>query len=304
MATENPSFSSQSPNVDEKDIPQTQPSAPSNATSALTATAPSYSPIYATAQSSEMTGLSNPANLADNPSMTTAPPQISSSSTSPPPPQPGAVPLFHKTPESSPQRVQQHQQQDQTQFHPPPPAPAPKTSVEPTPAPAPVSVLQPQSPSSTDPPIITTPPTFRPAPSPATQTQTTTGNINPNPNRKPTPRATASYSYQPGAGYNYPSSYSYSPSPSQTQPLPQVQPLNPQQPQLPNSTTTPYTSIYSPPSASAAGSASLPFHNTGTEPNSEEGLWGSAKSWLQSTGNKLAEVEAEVWRRINEAHDK
>jgi hypothetical protein len=40
------------------------------------------------------------------------------------------------------------------------------------------------------------------------------------------------------------------------------------------------------------------------EAESEAGLWGSAKSWLQTAGNKLAEVEAEVWKRINDAHDK
>jgi hypothetical protein len=36
----------------------------------------------------------------------------------------------------------------------------------------------------------------------------------------------------------------------------------------------------------------------------EQTFYESAKSWFQSAGNKLAEVEAEVWRRINEAHDK
>lgn len=29
----------------------------------------------------------------------------------------------------------------------------------------------------------------------------------------------------------------------------------------------------------------------------------TAKAWMQSAGAKLAEVEAEVWKRINDAHD-
>lgn len=29
-----------------------------------------------------------------------------------------------------------------------------------------------------------------------------------------------------------------------------------------------------------------------------------AKGWMQSAGEKLAEVEAEVWKRINDAHGK
>jgi hypothetical protein len=31
---------------------------------------------------------------------------------------------------------------------------------------------------------------------------------------------------------------------------------------------------------------------------------GTARSWMQSAGTKLAEVEAEVWKRINDAHGK
>jgi hypothetical protein len=37
---------------------------------------------------------------------------------------------------------------------------------------------------------------------------------------------------------------------------------------------------------------------------SGSGFMANAKSWMASAGTKLAEVEAEVWRRINEAHDK
>jgi len=39
-------------------------------------------------------------------------------------------------------------------------------------------------------------------------------------------------------------------------------------------------------------------------PDEEEGFMGTARSWMQSAGTKLAEVEAEVWKRINDAHGK
>ena len=31
----------------------------------------------------------------------------------------------------------------------------------------------------------------------------------------------------------------------------------------------------------------------------EEGMWDTAKKWVQSAGEKISEAEAEVWRRIN-----
>lgn len=36
----------------------------------------------------------------------------------------------------------------------------------------------------------------------------------------------------------------------------------------------------------------------------EDGIYNTAKSWLQAAGSKLAEAEAAVWKRINDAHDK
>lgn len=42
----------------------------------------------------------------------------------------------------------------------------------------------------------------------------------------------------------------------------------------------------------------------GQEDWSGSGFLASAKAWMASAGTKLAEVEAEVWRRINEAHDR
>jgi hypothetical protein len=75
----------------------------------------------------------------------------------------------------------------------------------------------------------------------------------------------------------------------------------------PNSTSTPYAALYQPP----ASSSQLPLyqhqgHGADEFDSAQEdgGFLASAKSWIASAGTKLAEVEAEVWRRINEAHDK
>ncbi|GAB1200760.1 hypothetical protein APSETT444_010139 [Aspergillus pseudonomiae] len=54
-------------------------------------------------------------------------------------------------------------------------------------------------------------------------------------------------------------------------------------------TAPPYSPIYATAEPARAG---------------ESGFLDNAKAWFWSAGNKLAEVEAEVWRRINEAHDK
>jgi hypothetical protein len=35
----------------------------------------------------------------------------------------------------------------------------------------------------------------------------------------------------------------------------------------------------------------------------EEGFMGAAKGWLRWSGNKLAEVEKGVWKKINDVHD-
>lgn len=35
----------------------------------------------------------------------------------------------------------------------------------------------------------------------------------------------------------------------------------------------------------------------------EEGFIGAAKGWMRWSGNKLAEVEKEVWKKINDVHD-
>jgi hypothetical protein len=61
-----------------------------------------------------------------------------------------------------------------------------------------------------------------------------------------------------------------------------------------------------------SGAAGLPLHYSsgggggassifpeGDEPS----FLSTAKGWMQSAGSKLAEVEAEVWKRINSAHD-
>lgn len=35
----------------------------------------------------------------------------------------------------------------------------------------------------------------------------------------------------------------------------------------------------------------------------EEGFIGAAKGWMRWSGNKLAEVEKGVWKKINDVHD-
>lgn len=35
----------------------------------------------------------------------------------------------------------------------------------------------------------------------------------------------------------------------------------------------------------------------------EEGFMGAAKGWMRWSGNKLAEVEKGVWKKINDVHD-
>lgn len=80
----------------------------------------------------------------------------------------------------------------------------------------------------------------------------------------------------------------------------------------PNSTTTPYSSVYPPaPTVGSSRPQGLPLYGgneSGGGANSifgedeEPGLFNAAKGWMQTAGTKLAEVEAEVWKRINDVH--
>lgn len=101
-----------------------------------------------------------------------------------------------------------------------------------------------------------------------------------------------------------PASY-YAPSPQQ------------QQQTIPNSTSTPYLSTYQPPSSYGstyvAGSGpGLPlsqseqsssggsiFDGALGEGTTGQDILSTAKSWMASAGNKLAEAEEEVWRMVN-----
>ena len=220
----------------------TEPSQPPNA-SAI-ATAPSYSPIPATAQPDQppapqpgaapslpvptATTASQPADHLSATPTTTFP---TTSSQSPPAPQPGAVP----TPASTV------------------PAPGSQSSVPPPPraGEAPSSSL-PTTATATGAPAVTTPAAF-----------------------------TQSYAYH---------------RPSHVHPVP-------------NSTSSPYSSVYQSPGPSS--SQGLPLHGSSSGgggassifPDDEPGIMDTAKSWMQTAGAKLAEVEAEVWKRINSAHD-
>lgn len=94
----------------------------------------------------------------------------------------------------------------------------------------------------------------------------------------------------------------------------QQQQQYPQYQQPPNSTTTPYSTVYPRhPSMPTTTSTSYqsPYSNPYTNNNimqdeldtGEKGFLDMAKGWMQTAGEKLVQVEAEVWRRINEAHD-
>ena len=82
---------------------------------------------------------------------------------------------------------------------------------------------------------------------------------------------------------------------------------------VPNSTSSPYSSVYR--TSSDAGSSrpqGLPTHYNSSGgggasdifPDEEPGFVSSAKGWMQFAGTKLAAVEAEVWKRINDVHEK
>jgi hypothetical protein len=87
-----------------------------------------------------------------------------------------------------------------------------------------------------------------------------------------------------------------------------------QQQAIPNSTSAPFASVYQSPD-SAGRPQGLPTHYGGSGGGSgggagsiftdedEPSLFNTAKTWMNTAGNKLAEVEAEVWKRINDAHD-
>lgn len=126
----------------------------------------------------------------------------------------------------------------------------------------------------------------------------------------PAPVATSTASATPygygGYGYGYNSNTA---APAQQQYQYQQQYQNQYGNQIPNSTTTPFASVYPPPQPT---SSALPMHyqtdnnrNIMAEDGEEEkGFLDMAKGWMQTAGDKLVQVEAEVWRRINDAHDK
>lgn len=210
-------------------------------TTSATATAPSYSPIYATAQAGD------------------------------PLPQPGATPSL-ATATAAP--VPQH-----GHLAPTPTSTLPTATSYTPPAPQPGAT--PVAAGAGGPPLSTSP---VPPPPKAGEPVAVSSNSAALPTQSP---FTQSYSYQR-------TSHS--------------------QPPIPNSTTTPYSSAY-PNSPGAGGSRphTLPLYGgsgSGGGANNifgedeEPGFLSTAKTWMQSAGTKLAEVEAEVWKRINDAHGK
>lgn len=144
-----------------------------------------------------------------------------------------------------------------------------------------------------------------PAPQPGSRPVPPTSS-SPSPNR---PTATGAVPPPPKVGEKVqPASY-YTPSPLQQQ----------HQQTIPNSTSTPYLSTYQPPSSYTntygAGSApGLPLsqyeqsNSTSTsgifdgalgEGTTGKDILDTARSWMASAGNKLAEAEEEVWKMVN-----
>ncbi|KAI7977855.1 hypothetical protein EIK77_009395 [Talaromyces pinophilus] len=149
-------------------------------------------------------------------------------------------------------------------------------------------------------------PGSRPAPPPPSSS---TSSTSPSPNR-----ATGKGAVPPPPKVGepvQPASY-YAPSFQQKQ---QQQQQQQQQQTIPNSTSTPYLSTYRSPasygSTYVAGSApGLPlsqveqssrsiFDGTLGEGTTGQDILNTAKSWMASAGNKLAEAEEEVWRMVN-----
>jgi hypothetical protein len=112
--------------------------------------------------------------------------------------------------------------------------------------------------------------------------------------------STAQTTTAPQPSTQFTSSYAYHRSPHTTS-------------DIPNSTSTPYSSVYqAPASGGPAGSAGLPLHyssgggggaNSIFPEDDEPSFFNTAKGWMQTAGSKLVEVEAEVWKRINNAHE-
>ncbi|KAG0159259.1 hypothetical protein PDIDSM_6781 [Penicillium digitatum] len=85
----------------------------------------------------------------------------------------------------------------------------------------------------------------------------------------------------------------------------------------PNSTSSPYSSVYPTqagsyapqtqtlPSQHSAGAGAGSGGGGGADsifPEEEEGFMGAAKGWMRWSGNKLAEVEKGVWKKFNDVH--
>jgi len=72
-------------------------------------------------------------------------------------------------------------------------------------------------------------------------------------------------------------------------------------PVVPNSTSTPYATVYTPPTQQQQPPRLPSYYGDrhGSEGESEEqGILQMAKTWVNAAGTKLAEAEAEVWRHV------
>ncbi|KAJ9309942.1 hypothetical protein DTO217A2_580 [Paecilomyces variotii] len=219
------------------------------------------------------TASSNPEARGDNEATVTAA-EAATSTSRYPQAQPGAVPV---------------------------PGPAPTGPVTASPyTPTPITTTSPPT-TTTDQSAVSPPapqPGSRPIPPPAASQSAGANDLPPPPKVGEVPKPASYYTRATpstatagtGTGFGY-----------TTQATP-AQGLN-----VPNSTSTPYNTMYQPP----ANNTQLPTYNYGAASrgpggdvfqDEEEGvgqaIWKTAKSWVQTAGSKLAEVEAEVWKRV------
>lgn len=164
------------------------------------------------------------------------------------------------------------------------------------------------TPTKTYPASTSTEPTSSPpAPQPGSRPIAPPSLSSPSPNRA-TATAAGVVPPPPKVGEPVQPAAYYAPSPQ-----PQLQQQQQQQ-TIPNSTSTPYLSTYQPPSSytstyGAGSTPGLPLSQPEQSSNSSNGsifdgttgqdILNTAKSWMVSAGNKLAEAEEEVWKMVN-----
>ncbi|KAJ5429917.1 hypothetical protein N7491_006933 [Penicillium cf. griseofulvum] len=238
----------------------------------------------------------NPNQQEEGTHTTTSQPEPATAEPETTPSQPQPAPATTTATAAAPSTPPINPTSDPTTSAPPQPG---ATAVQPTPTAATSTDKPPPTTSFPEPATSTTktPPAPQPGAQPSPAAETTTRSPHPEP-----PKAGEAISPPPQAAQpqSYPQSYSYN-----------APTLGPQT-ALPNSTSSPYSSVYQANAGSHARSQqTLPSHygpgaGAGSgggassifPPEEEEGFLGAAKGWMRWSGNKLAEVEKGFGRRL------